>query len=121
MESNTTKLAEKLPIPGKRNILITSALPYVNNVPHLGNIVGSVLSADVFARFVYLKQFNSLGFADKEEKTLFIFVELMSMAQRQKPKQYKKDSLLNKFVINTTRFTLRSTSGSTSLYSLFFT
>lgn len=30
----------KIPIPGKRNILITSALPYVNNVPHLGNIIG---------------------------------------------------------------------------------
>jgi hypothetical protein len=26
-----------LPEPGQRNILITSALPYVNNVPHLGN------------------------------------------------------------------------------------
>ncbi|MBW3001258.1 methionine--tRNA ligase [Candidatus Woesearchaeota archaeon] len=34
-----------------KKILITSALPYVNNVPHLGNIIGSVLSADVFARF----------------------------------------------------------------------
>lgn len=32
-----------LPSPGKENILITSALPYVNNVPHLGNIIGSVL------------------------------------------------------------------------------
>jgi len=31
--------------------LITSALPYVNNVPHLGNIIGCVLSADVYARF----------------------------------------------------------------------
>lgn len=41
-----------LPQKGERNILITSALPYVNNVPHLGNIVGSVLSADVFARCV---------------------------------------------------------------------
>ncbi|KAK4137201.1 methionyl-tRNA synthetase [Trichocladium antarcticum] len=40
-----------LPVPGKENILVTSALPYVNNVPHLGNIIGSVLSADVFARF----------------------------------------------------------------------
>lgn len=40
-----------LPKKGERNILITSALPYVNNVPHLGNIVGSVLSADVFARY----------------------------------------------------------------------
>ena len=34
----------------ERNILITSALPYVNNVPHLGNIEGCALSADVFAR-----------------------------------------------------------------------
>lgn len=41
-----------LPIKGKTNVLITSALPYVNNVPHLGNIVGSVLSADVFSRSV---------------------------------------------------------------------
>ena len=39
------------PIKGERNVLITSALPYVNNVPHLGNIIGSVLSADVFSRY----------------------------------------------------------------------
>lgn len=36
-----SKNLPKLPIPGKRNILTTSALPYVNNVPHLGNIIGS--------------------------------------------------------------------------------
>ena len=40
-----------LPVPGRRNVLITSALPYVNNVPHLGNIIGCVLSGDVFARY----------------------------------------------------------------------
>lgn len=37
--------------PTKEAVLITSALPYVNNVPHLGNIIGCVLSADVFARY----------------------------------------------------------------------
>lgn len=46
--------------PRKRNILITSALPYVNNVPHLGNIIGSVLSADTFARYSRARGFNSL-------------------------------------------------------------
>lgn len=51
MEPNTGKI---LPKKGERNILITSALPYVNNVPHLGNIVGSVLSADVFSRYSLL-------------------------------------------------------------------
>ncbi|KZT02563.1 methionyl-tRNA synthetase [Laetiporus sulphureus 93-53] len=40
-----------LPKEGEVNILITSALPYCNNVPHLGNIIGSTLSADVFARY----------------------------------------------------------------------
>ena len=35
--------------------LITSALPYVNNVPHLGNLI-QVLSADVFARYSRLKK-----------------------------------------------------------------
>ena len=32
--------------------LITSALPYINGVKHLGNLVGSMLPADVFARFL---------------------------------------------------------------------
>ncbi len=32
-------------------ILITSALPYINGVKHLGNLVGSMLPADVHARF----------------------------------------------------------------------
>ncbi|MFA6064548.1 MAG: methionine--tRNA ligase [archaeon] len=36
----------------KNKILVTSALPYVNNVPHLGNLIGSVLSADAFSRFM---------------------------------------------------------------------
>lgn len=46
----------RLPVPGERNVLITSALPYVNNVPHLGNIIGCVLSADVFARWSQLPE-----------------------------------------------------------------
>ncbi|MEM9170236.1 MAG: methionine--tRNA ligase [Pseudomonadota bacterium] len=32
-------------------VLITSALPYINGVKHLGNLVGSMLPADVYARF----------------------------------------------------------------------
>jgi methionyl-tRNA synthetase len=32
-------------------ILITSALPYINGIKHLGTLAGSMLPADVFARF----------------------------------------------------------------------
>ena len=51
----------------KENILVTSALPYVNNVPHLGNIIGCVLSADVFARFMRLMGKNTLYICGSDE------------------------------------------------------
>jgi hypothetical protein len=56
-----------LPKEGQRNILITSALPYVNNVPHLGNIIGCVLSADVFARYSRLMGYNTLYVCGTDE------------------------------------------------------
>ncbi|MEL7261687.1 MAG: class I tRNA ligase family protein, partial [Pseudomonadota bacterium] len=31
--------------------LITSAIPYINGIKHLGNLVGSQLPADLYARF----------------------------------------------------------------------
>ncbi|MFE1601069.1 methionine--tRNA ligase [Methylobacterium sp. ID0610] len=40
-----------MPFSNPRRILITSALPYVNGIKHLGNLVGSLLPADVHARF----------------------------------------------------------------------
>ena len=58
---------EILPVPGKRNVLITSALPYVNNVPHLGNIIGCVLSADVYARFSRLAGHNTIYVCGTDE------------------------------------------------------
>ena len=39
--------------------LITAALPYVNNIPHLGNIIQS-LSGDVFARFCRNRGYDTL-------------------------------------------------------------
>jgi methionyl-tRNA synthetase len=36
--------------------LITSALPYINGIKHLGNLVGSMLPADIYARFLRLNQ-----------------------------------------------------------------
>jgi leucyl-tRNA synthetase len=61
------KHEKRLPLAGKRNILITSALPYVNNVPHLGNIIGCVLSADVYARFARLAGHNVLYICGTDE------------------------------------------------------
>ena len=46
--------------------LITAALPYVNNVPHLGNLI-QVLSADVFARYSRLKKDETLYVCGTDE------------------------------------------------------
>src|SRR5918912_2180658 len=40
--------------------LITSALPYINGVKHLGNLVGSMLPADVYARYLRARQYEVL-------------------------------------------------------------
>lgn len=49
-----------LPVPGERNILITSALPYSNATPHLGNLIGSTLSGDTAARFFRARGLRTL-------------------------------------------------------------
>ncbi len=35
--------------------IVTSALPYVNGIKHLGNFIGSLLPADVYARYLRLR------------------------------------------------------------------
>lgn len=46
--------------------LVTSALPYVNNVPHLGNLI-QVLSADVFARYCRSAGYETLYVCGTDE------------------------------------------------------
>jgi methionyl-tRNA synthetase len=53
------KIAEK--------ILITCALPYVNNVPHIGNIAGSHLPSDIFARLCRLAGYDTLFIGGSDE------------------------------------------------------
>jgi len=59
-DANTTK------IHTHNKILVTSALPYVNNVPHLGNLV-CVISADVYTRFLRLMHKNVISILGTDE------------------------------------------------------
>lgn len=43
----------------KEKRLITSALTYVNNIPHVGHIVGCHLPADIFARFCRARGYDT--------------------------------------------------------------
>jgi len=49
-----------------KKTLITSALPYVNNIPHLGNLI-QVLSADVYARYCRLRGYETLYVCGTDE------------------------------------------------------
>jgi methionyl-tRNA synthetase len=50
----------------ERKVLVTSALPYVNNIPHLGNLI-CVLSADVYTRFLRLKNVDVISVLGTDE------------------------------------------------------
>lgn len=67
LASKVERIHPVLPKNGVRNMLITSALPYVNNIPHLGNIIGCVLSADVFSRYCRSRGWNSLYVSGTDE------------------------------------------------------
>src|SRR5246127_3807109 len=47
--------------------LITSALPYINGIKHLGNLAGSMLPADVHARFRRMQGHETLCLCATDE------------------------------------------------------
>ena len=69
----------------KQNILITSALPYVNNVSHLGTLIGCVMSADVFARFSRLMGKNVLYVCGTDEYGTA--TEIKTLEEKVSPKE----------------------------------
>ena len=56
-------------------VLVTSAWPYINVTPHLGNLVGSILSADVTARYYRLRGDDVLMVSGSDEHGTPIEVE----------------------------------------------
>ena len=51
----------------KDKILVTAALPYINNVPHMGHIVGSHLPADIFYRYCRAKGYDAIFVGGSDE------------------------------------------------------
>ena len=64
-------------VPKVGKVLVTSAWPYINVIPHLGNLVGSVLSADVVARYYRLLGADVLMVSGSDEHGTPIEVEAM--------------------------------------------
>jgi methionyl-tRNA synthetase len=71
------KKVDKDNTKNEERVLITSALPYINNIPHLGHIVGSHLPADIFARYCRSKGYETVfvGGTDENGSTSEIAAE----------------------------------------------
>jgi hypothetical protein len=116
--------AVKIPVEGKRNIMVSSALPYVNNIPHLGNIIGckqatsplSLSLSILLINFHVTKQFEFCWFqvcwvptclhvtVDLGVTMLSTFAVPMSMELQLKLKPCKKIVLRKKFVTSIISF-----------------
>lgn len=62
----------------KTRKFVTSALPYVNNQPHLGNIIGSVLSSDVYVRYCRKRGQNAVHICGTDDYGTAIEMEAIS-------------------------------------------
>ena len=69
----------------KEKRLITSALPYTNQVPHCGNIVGSHLHADIFARYCRLACHDAIliGGTDENRTTTEVAAQKAGVTPKQ--------------------------------------
>ncbi len=59
--------------------IVTSAWPYAYGVPHLGNMVSSLLSADIFARYLRLKGHDVISVTGSDEHGTPIEVKAIQM------------------------------------------
>ncbi|MBC8124504.1 MAG: methionine--tRNA ligase [Candidatus Kapabacteria bacterium] len=57
-----------------KRYLITSALPYASGVTHLGNVVGSTLPADIYARYCRLRGRDTLSICGSDEHGVAITI-----------------------------------------------
>ncbi|MEM2104281.1 MAG: methionine--tRNA ligase [Candidatus Bathyarchaeia archaeon] len=65
-------------------VLVTSAWPYINVTPHIGNLVGSILSADVVARYYRLKNEDVVMVSGSDEHGTPIEVEAIKLGVKPK-------------------------------------
>ncbi len=58
-------------------IIVTSALPYAEGVPHLGNFVGSILPADVYYKYLFITGADAIYICGSDQHGTPIEVQAM--------------------------------------------
>lgn len=92
----------------KETRIITAALPFANSIPHLGNIIGSHLPADIFARYCRLKEYETIFVGGTDEHGTAI--EFAALKENITPKEicdklyFKHKEIYNEFGISYDNF-----------------
>ncbi|HBD69131.1 MAG TPA: methionine--tRNA ligase [Treponema sp.] len=103
--------------------LVTSALPYVNNIPHLGNLI-QMLSADVFARFCRSRGYETLYICGTDEYGTA--TETRALEEHKTPRELcdyyyaQHDEIYKWFHINFDKFGRTSNSQCTEITQQFY-
>ncbi|MCJ7450804.1 MAG: class I tRNA ligase family protein, partial [Candidatus Nanohaloarchaeota archaeon QJJ-9] len=98
---------------GKKK-LVTSALPYVHGIPHLGNLSGSILPADIYHRFLDVRGLENYYFCGSDVHGTPS--ALAAMEEGEEPKEFtqkqhrKIKSVLEEFNIDFTHYSQTHTS-----------
>ncbi len=71
--------------PEKKRIIVTSALPYSEAVPHLGNFVGSILPADAFSKYLKMRGEDCIFICGSDQHGTPI--EIMAMRKGVEPEK----------------------------------
>ena len=92
----------------KKKKIITSALPYIHGIPHLGNIAGSLLPADIYSRFLDVIGVDNISICGSDEHGTPL--ELAAIEAGEEPETYsdkqheKVKSVIEEFNIDFTLY-----------------
>lgn len=67
-----------------KRTVVTSALPYVHRMPHLGNLAGSILPADIFHRFLDLMGYENIFICGSDQHGTPIELEALQLGIKPK-------------------------------------
>jgi len=97
----------------KRRVLVCSAWPYASGVPHLGNLVSSLLSGDVFARYYRMRGHDVLYVSGTDAHGTRIEFEArqagMTPAELADRNHHRIDEIIKRFGIAFDNYTTTAT------------
>ena len=81
---------KKCNIVGGERVIVTSALPYIHSIPHLGNLIGSILPADIYYKYLRFTGRDAIFVCGSDEHGAPI--ELKALKEGRTPEQLTNEN-----------------------------